>query len=284
MKKVLITLSLILGIFNFCFAGSGKQNIEKQKIIQAIKKMYGGRIPIVDVEKAYSPIKKRNYEIIVYKFKIKINNQERSFPITAIKLDGKLYLIPAFVDVNANKNLAMLWGFKVQDGIKLNLSDKNLIYGEKRKCKHSMTIFSDPECPFCRRFVPMFLDKGIKYNMCIYYIDFPLSFHKHAKTYVKYLITLLDHAKLKDKINIIKEFYSNTDNPDKAKKYALAEAKKLGLSEENFYKYMATKVDNILNNEIELAKKANISGTPTVLIDFKRINNSQIDEILKSLE
>lgn len=66
----------------------------------------------------------------------------------------------------------------------------NLISGSA-EAKNKVAIFSDPLCPFCRRFVPEALDYMTKYpqTFAVYYYHFPLTgLHPAAATLTKVAI------------------------------------------------------------------------------------------------
>jgi len=93
------------------------------------------------------------------------------------------------LDVKTAKSLKELVTPKFKDEY---YSESNLIYGNKN-AKNKVVIFSDPLCPFCKKFVPKAINEMKPYpnKFAIYYYHFPLpSLHPAAVTLVKAAIAL----------------------------------------------------------------------------------------------
>ncbi len=115
--------------------------------------------------------------------------------------------------------------------------DKAVVSGDP-KGKLKLAIFTDPECPYCRKFEHELASvKGVK----VYSFLFPLSFHKHAKRWATAIWCSKDQHKTMTDIML------HDANPAAGK--------------------CATPLDDIA----KLAKQLHITGTPTLISGDGRI-------------
>ena len=145
----------------------------------------------------------------------------------------------------------------------------HLLYGNM-DAKDKIVLFSDPMCPFCQTYVPKLL-KAVKENpskIAIFYYHFPLTMiHPASPTFIKATMAL-SKTGLKDAL--IKVYSKNfeLDSNDENKALEMFN-KKLGT------KFTAKDINtqDILkeySEDLELAGKMMISGTPTVYVNGKK--------------
>jgi len=103
--------------------------------------------------------------------------------------------------------------------------------------RYAFVLFTDPECPFCRK-VDKFV-KNTKPNLSVYVNYMPLYFHKNAK---KWALQILSSKNKKEAIDKIE-----TTNKDLNVK-------------------ITQQAKDTLKKTTELAKKLNIRGTPTIFV------------------
>ncbi len=109
--------------------------------------------------------------------------------------------------------------------------------------KDEYVLFTDPECPYCKKFEEHFPKIEDKVKIRVFY--FPLDFHKNAKDISLYVMSQKNY---KDKVNAM--INTNKDTPAfKNKKYAKGEKEEL---------------QKHLDSQLEVAKKLGIRGTPSV--------------------
>ncbi|WP_072680336.1 thioredoxin fold domain-containing protein [Arcobacter sp. LA11] len=109
--------------------------------------------------------------------------------------------------------------------------------------KDEYVLFTDPECPYCKKFEEHFPKIEDKVKIRVFY--FPLDFHKNAKDISLYVMSQKNY---KDKVNAM--INTTKDTPAfKNKKYAKGEKEKL---------------QKHLDSQLEVAKKLGIRGTPSV--------------------
>lgn len=101
-------------------------------------------------------------------------------------------------------------------------------------------MFTDAECPYCQILEKNL--KNLKKDVKIYVYLFPLSFHKDSVSMSKWVLTQKDKAKAIASI-------AKGNTAYKKAKYTDAETKKL---------------DAIITNSSNLAKKLGVRGTPSV--------------------
>jgi len=124
--------------------------------------------------------------------------------------------------------------------------DKNVIEGKEAfsygSGKEVMYVFVDPQCPYCKQFEKLMPSLKDKYTFKIYL--FPLSFHKDAIPMSKWI--LKDNDQRGERLIAIAngsiEYQNLVLTPQEEKEFT-----------------------ETINAQIDLAEKAGIQGTPTVL-------------------
>lgn len=141
----------------------------------------------------------------------------------------------------------------------------------------TMVAFSDFQCPFCSRITPLVeqvlqaYPKEVKFV----YKEFPLPMHSNAMPASRAALAAQRQGKyweMHDKM------FANQQalQPDNLKQYA----QELGLDVAKFEQDMASpEVQQQINEDMQLARQAGVSGTPTLFLDGKRITNRSFDGI-----
>lgn len=125
----------------------------------------------------------------------------------------------------------------------LDLS-KALVIGEPKKTKHEIIMFTDPECPFCRKGEEMIKDA----NATKYIFFTPLPFHKLAKPLAEDILCSSNPS--------LEYTQVMNGELDRAKlKTCDAGAKRL-------------------NEMMEIGKQFGVTGTPLFFIDGKRVEGA----------
>lgn len=111
--------------------------------------------------------------------------------------------------------------------------------------KSELFVFTDPECPFCKRMdTEMLANIDLKkYKVYVYF--FPLSFHKNAESMSMYVMS---REKVEDKIKALHAVSSGSQDYLNA---SYTEAQRAKLKE-------------LLAKQMEIASNLGVSGTPTV--------------------
>ncbi len=227
-------------------------NIEKDLVQAVIPNTKIAKIKHTQIDGLYEVFLNNGNVIYVYPYKRLIFFGE-IYTNTGINLTNQDRI--AWMNEVNKKNLEKL-SFKelTKNSFKINFGK-----GSKR---YAFVIFTDPECPFCRR-VDKFLETH-KVNATFYVNYMPLYFHPNAK---KWALEILSS---KDKLKAIKQIEKTN--------------KDLNIT-------ITQKAKETLKATQALAKKLNIKGTPTLfVVDLKtgkvvaKIDGANVPLIKKWIE
>ena len=131
-------------------------------------------------------------------------------------------------------------------------SDANFTYGTG---KEEYFIFTDPQCPYCKKFEQQLEKLNIKDKVKIYYFLYPLPFHKEAVPMSRYILSQKDNT---TKLKAVHKIFVESSTIYKKQNYTKDEIKHLD------------KKIALMKN---ITKDLGVSGTPTILkSDGTRIN------------
>jgi len=170
--------------------------------------------------------------------------------------DGEFYLlrvniqenIQELVLTNDKKNLIAGKVYNTSTGEELALpNDVSILKGKEAltygKGKDVYYLFTDPECPYCKKFESYF--PQVEKDVQIKVFFFPLSFHPNAVALTHYILdNKTNEAKVKAMLNVSLE-----SDDFKNKKYT--ETQK-------------AKFDKIIENNMKLADELGVRGTPAL--------------------
>jgi thiol:disulfide interchange protein DsbC len=146
----------------------------------------------------------------------------------------KKYLIPGdVISTQDGKPLTM------PVDLKPTIGKEAFTYGTG---KDEYVLFTDPECPYCKKFESYFPQMKDKVKIRVFY--FPLDFHKNAKDISLYILS----KKTNDEKIKVMETTKDT-HAFKNRKYADGELAKL---------------EKQLNEQINLGNQLGVSGTPAL--------------------
>jgi len=148
-------------------------------------------------------------------------------------------------------------------------SKANLIYGNEN-ATHKVAIFSDPLCPFCRRFVPGALEYMKQYpdKFAVYYYHLPLeSLHPAAVALTRAAIA----AELQGRKETVMDMYKVEIDSKITDEQKIVDAfnKTLGtkISVADLHK---PEVDKHAAFDLGVVSNMMVNGTPTVFFDGKK--------------
>jgi protein-disulfide isomerase len=145
---------------------------------------------------------------------------------------------------------------------------ENLIYGNEN-ARHKIAIFSDPLCPFCKKFVPDALKKMKKSpeKYAVYYYHLPLE-RIHPASVA--LVRIAQAAQLQDVKDVVINMYSIKLNPaEKDIKKILAAFNKAVGSKIKLSDMKTKEVEEQVHFDAKVANDIMVAGTPTIYIDGK---------------
>jgi thiol:disulfide interchange protein DsbC len=246
-KKILaVSSSLIIA------SASLTNNIERDLVQSVIPKTKIAKIKHTPIDGLYEVFLPNGNVLYVYPYKKLILFGE-IYTNTGINLTNRDRTV--WINEVNQKNLKKL------NAKELTKNAFKLKFGKGSK-RYAFVIFTDPECPFCRK-VDNYL-KTEKPNTTFYVNYMPLYFHPHAH---KWALQILSS---KDKKKAIETIEKNN--------------KDLNVT-------ITNEAKNTLKATQALAKKLNIRGTPTLfVIDTKtdkvvaKIDGANIPEIKKWIE
>ncbi len=200
MLKLLVTTLLLSSLLE---ASASNANIEK-----FLKKSFESNPNIVSlkvrVEQSVEVKKLKGWSayIVGVDATVKAKPKNREVKQKMIWFSNGSIMTQDFVDMKSGKSLKEL----ITPTFKARYYKKeNLIYGDA-DAKHKVAIFSDPLCPFCRKFIPNAINKMKKEpkKFAIYYYHLPLpSIHPAAVELVKAAVA----AELKGKKDVVLNLY-----------------------------------------------------------------------------
>jgi len=144
--------------------------------------------------------------------------------------------------------------------------------------------FSDYQCPYCAGAESLWKQVMDAYPNKIKFVykQFPLSFHKNARSASEAAIYAKQHGKYWEMHDLLFQNNQamNRNTTDQALDLYKGFAKQLGLDEaglEAAVKSEANKV--VIDKDLDDGRKAQVSGTPTVFINGKRLQRRDFDTI-----
>jgi len=154
----------------------------------------------------------------------------------------------------------------------------------KGKAEAPVTIveFSDFQCPYCARLQPTLKDvlKAYPDDVKLVYKHYPLSFHKQAKNAAKASEAAREQGKFWEMHDLIYENFNKlADN-------SFADfAQKLGLNMDQFKAdYASNKYDQLIQSDINMARQVNVTGTPTLFMNGKRMQRRSFDDFKADID
>lgn len=161
----------------------------------------------------------------------------------------------------------------------------------KKDAVVTIVEFSDFQCPFSKRFHSVIQEVLKEYPNDVNFIfkNFPLSFHKEARPAAKASLAAAEQGKYWEMVKLL--FESSPDLGEEKYKQLAAE---LSLDVDKFMKdYMDRDAewDKLINEDISLAGKTDVRGTPTFFINGRKTKarnlasfKTEIDKILNKEE
>lgn len=219
MKTIINRFTFILSMLMFGFVSSAFADI--QTIQQTLKKM----VPDAPDAKITQSVIPGLYQVIL------------GTRVLYIDQDAKYVLSGNLISLNTRENLTQSAENGVRKSILAGLDEtKMVIYPSKGETKYTITVFSDIDCPYCRKFhaeIPALNEAGIK----VRYLSFPRagvgseSYHKAVSAWCA-----------TDRVKALNQVMSGVTIPEKTCK-------------------------NPVVNDMKLAELFGVNGTPNLLLD-----------------
>jgi len=239
------------------------------QVTQFLKKQIGGNKNVsnlnikVTSREAVKELKGWDSVIVNLTARVKQGDQERDIEQQMIYFVHGDFITKELNDLKTGRPLSATVSPKFQAGF---YTATNLIYGNAN-AKHKVAIFSDPLCPFCRKFVPEAINYMKKYpdDFAVYYYHFPLpALHPAAIALTKAAIAA-EHKGVKGKILEMYKVEINARETDE-KKIVAAFNKTVGTSL-TVAEIHTPAVEKQFKHDKSIASKVMVQGTPTMFFD-----------------
>lgn len=158
-------------------------------------------------------------------------------------------------------------------GAQQHVPERDRCVGTNPQAPVVMEVFSDHQCPACRRFYlevtrQVLSDYAMKGRVCVIYHDFPLQIHDHARKAARYSQVAADVLTQQDWIRVTDALYYYQPQWSASGDIESFVAKALG--EEKMKKVRQAladpKVEKDIDQELAVGRAVGVKGTPTVLI------------------
>ena len=272
-SKILMTAVISATLSSMLYASSvGDKSIE---FVKNVFNKDRGIVKIEDIKLVSSSKIKNGWEMDVIKAKVLAVDKKEHTPTITVFTDGHYFTELAY----DSKGNPIFNDIKI-DTKKL-YNNSALIYEpkDKTKIKKRVAVFSDTECPYCNLNGYKVLDKLKKSkDTAIYYYHFPLEeIHPNSKNYSLCIIAASKKYPNK-KFEIIEKIYK-----DKAFQYKQGEkARDLKDIVKEFNKevpFAKITLDDIkkykandeLQKEFQYGLSIGVMGTPTVIVNGKKV-------------
>ena len=233
-----------------------KKQIGGNKNVSNLQIEITNRTPVKDMKGWDSVIVSLNAHV-------KQGKQERDIEQMMIYFVHGDYITKELNNVKTGKGLSASVSPQLEAGF---YKKENLAYGNAN-AKHKVAIFSDPLCPFCRKFVPEAINYMKEYpnDFAVYYYHFPLpSLHPAAVTLTKAAIA----AEQKGADAKVLDMYTVDINARETddKKIVDAFNKAVGTSI-TVKDINSPSVIKQFESDKHIAAKVMVQGTPTMFFD-----------------
>ena len=201
--------------------------------------------------------------IVDLKAHVKQGKQERDIEQQMIYFVHGDFITKEFNNISTGARLSASVAPKFENSY---YTKANLAFGHAN-AKHKIAIFSDPLCPFCRKFVPGAIDymKEHPDDFAVYYYHFPLpALHPASVTLTKAAIAA-EHKGVKGALRNLYNVQINAREMDEQKILnAFNKATGASITVMDIH---APAVEAQFKNDKSTAAKVMVQGTPTMFFD-----------------
>jgi len=182
--------------------------------------------------------------------------------------NGK-YIAKDFLDIDTRASLKNLISVDITDDAIYN--KKHLIYGTGKE-PHKLVAISDPLCPFCQDFMPVFLDAVKKHpgKVALYYYHLPLARLHPASPTVSRLMLVAKKKGIKDvelKTYQNKDYFQYDEKDEDKIIRAFNKVFKTNITKSEIH---SKDIDDELKEDKKYVNQLMINGTPSIYVDGKK--------------
>ncbi len=193
---------------------------------------------------------------------VKQGKQERDIEQQMIYFVNGDYITKEFNNLKSGQALSRAVSPKFKPSF---YTKENLIFGHAN-AKHKVAIFSDPLCPFCRKFVPGALEYMKKHpsDFAVYYYHFPLPALHPASVALTKAAIAAEHKGLNKVLDLYKVEINPREMDEKKILAAFNKASGMKLSVADIH---APAVEKQFKHDKHIAAQVMVQGTPTMFFD-----------------
>lgn len=159
--------------------------------------------------------------------------------------------------------------------------------------KHTLTEYSDFQCPACRAFHEILKpmndksnpDYKLTQNVKFIYRHFPLSIHQNSQVAARAAEAAGKQNKFFEMHDLLFEKQEEWSESDKAKDFFKTYAKQLKLNVDQFVKDSESKeLSDRVSEDMISGNTLGVDATPTFYLDGKKLTLTSIDDFKKALQ
>ena len=220
-------------------------------------------VDIIDTQSLKEP---KGWEVYFVNIHANVKKSDKisdkvTVPETLFVKDG--YFVPTLINMETGEDYKRTLKPKLKKEV---YDAKHLMAGNK-DAKHTIVVFSDPQCPFCQTIVPKLYTAAVENpkTFALYYYHFPLlRIHPVSDIISRAMIT----EQVKGNFKKVIEMYTFKIEPrevNATKVLArLNKEYKLNITEEQIN---SSEVEKELKFDKDISMKSMVAGTPTVYLD-----------------
>ena len=256
---ILLSSISLFGASNAEISSFLTKQIGGNKNVSNLKVAVVSRTPVAEL-KGWDSV------VVSLKAHVKQGKQERDIEQQMIYFVSGNFITKEFNNVKTGAPLSSSVSPEFENSF---YTKENLIFGHAN-AKHKVAIFSDPLCPFCRRFVP----EALKYmkqhpdDFAVYYYHFPLPALHPASVSLTKAAIVAEQKGLKGKVLDMYKVEINPRESDDAKilkAFNDAVGTSITLAELH-----SAAVEKQFQHDKSIAAKVMVQGTPTMFFDGKK--------------
>ncbi len=207
----------------------------------------------------------KDWKAYLFLMNLTIKNKADDYPETVLVNEKEGIVSLDLYDYKHHKKLADDLHPKLGEGY---YNDAHLVAG-KKDAKHKIVVFSDPMCPFCRKYVPD-IYKSVKEHpddFALYYYHMPLKrIHPVSGVLTRVMEVLQHKGKIEDAMKMYDLNIPLNETDENKVLKTVNEQLKVNVTKEEIDD---KKIKDDIDSDVKKATRVMLRGTPTVYIDGK---------------
>lgn len=189
--------------------------------------------------------------------------------------------------------MIVIWGLSRMGGASTTLTAESnellneaTLIKENGETKVTVVVFSDMECPACKRADELMKDLNETSGVKMVFRHYPLSMHRHALITARAVEAARVMGKGWEMINLLFDKQEEWSADSKIEEKLSVYAKELGLDEEKFKETLnSATVSAAVAIDVNLGNSLRLPGTPTIFVNGEQVSSdfvvAKVNELLK---